>query len=105
VAEAQANLDSARYAVTDFRRLVRLQVEQSALSIRAASERTDARRKENEASVENLRLATGRYEVGVGDIIEMIDAQVQMTGSDTGMINALYDYSVSVATLLRAMGR
>jgi len=105
VAEAQANLDSARYAVTDFRRLVRLQVEQSALSIRAASERTDARRKEKEASVENLRLATGRYEVGVGDIIEMIDAQVQMTGSDTGMINALYDYSVSVATLLRAMGR
>jgi outer membrane protein TolC len=91
--------------VTDFRRLVRLQVEQAALSVRAASERSDARRKEKEASEENLRLATGRYEVGAGDIIEMIDAQVQMARSDTDMIDALYDYSVSIASLLRAMGR
>jgi outer membrane protein TolC len=105
VAEARANLDSARYAVTDFRRLVRLQVEQAALSVRAASERSDARRKEKEASEENLRLATGRYEVGAGDIIEMIDAQVQMARSDTDRIDALYDYSVSITSLLRAMGR
>ncbi len=105
VAETQAQLDSARYAVTDFRRLVHLQVEQAALSVRAASERSDARRKEKEASEENLRLATGRYQVGAGDIIEMIDAQVQMARSDTDMIEALYDYSVSIASLLRAMGR
>jgi TolC family type I secretion outer membrane protein len=105
VAEARAQLDAARYAVTDFRRLVRLQVEQAALSVRAAAERTDARRKEREASGENLRLATGRYEVGAGDIIEMIDAQAQMNRSDTDMINAVYDHSVSMASLLRAMGR
>jgi outer membrane protein TolC len=105
VAEAQANVESARHAVTDFRRLVRLQVEQAALSVRAASERSDARRKEKEASEENLRLATGRYEVGAGDIIEMIDAQVQMARSDTDWIDALYDTSVSIASLLRAMGR
>jgi outer membrane protein TolC len=105
VAEARANLDSARFVVADFRRLVRLQIEQAALSVRAASEQAEARGKEKDASEENLRLATGRYEVGAGDIIEMIDAQVQMTGSNTNLINALYDTSVSVATLLRAMGR
>lgn len=105
VAEAQALRDSARHAVTDFRRLVRLQVEEAALSVRAAQERSDARRKEKEASEENLRLATGRYQVGAGDIIEMIDAQVQMARSDTDMIDALYDYTISIASLLRAMGR
>jgi outer membrane protein TolC len=105
VAEARANLDSARFVVADFRRLVRLQIEQAALSVRAASEQAEARGKEKDASEENLRLATGRYEVGAGDIIEMIDAQVQMTGSNTNLINALYDTSVSVATLLRAIGR
>ena len=105
VAEARANLDSARSGVADFRRLVRLQIEQAALSVRAASEQAEARRKEKDASEENLRLATGRYQVGAGDIIEMIDAQVQMTGSNTNLINALYDTSVSVATLLRAIGR
>lgn len=104
-AEARAQLDAARHAVIDFRRLVRLEVEQAALSVRAASERADARRKEKEASLENLRLATGRYEVGAGDIIEMIDAQVQMARSDTDLIGALYDYNVSIASLMRAMGK
>jgi outer membrane protein TolC len=105
VAEAEGRLSSARYAVADFRRLVRLQVEQAALSLRESTERAEARRKEREASEENLRLATARYEVGAGDIIEMIDAQVQMTQADTALINALTDTKISVAALLRAIGR
>ena len=105
VKEAQASLDSTRYAATDLRRLVRLEVERAALSVREASERFEARRKEQEASGENLRLARERYKVGAGDIIEMIDAQVQMTRAETAVIEALYDSSISAATLLRAVGR
>jgi outer membrane protein len=105
VKEAQASLDSTRYAATDLGRLVRLEVEQAALSVREASERFEARRKEQEASGENLRLARERYKVGAGDIIEMIDAQVQMTQAETAVIQALYDSSISAATLLRAIGR
>ena len=105
VKEAEASLSSARYQLMDARRLVILQVEQAAYGVSEASERIEARKKEREASAENLRLATARYEVGAGDIIEMIDAQVQMTQADTSTIDAQYDYSVSVATLLRAVGR
>jgi outer membrane protein TolC len=105
VKEAEASLSSARHQLTDVRRLVILQVEQAAYGVSEASERIEARKKEREASDENLRLATARYEVGAGDIIEMIDAQVQMTQADTSTIDAQYDYSVSVATLLRAVGR
>jgi TolC family type I secretion outer membrane protein len=105
VKEAEASLSSVRHQLTDARRLVLLQVEQAAYGVSEASERISARKKEREASDENLRLATARYEVGAGDIIEMIDAQVQMTQADTATIDAQYDYSVSVATLLRAVGR
>ena len=105
VKEAEASLASVRHELTDARRRVRLQVEQAAYGVSEASERIGARKKEREASDENLRLATARYEVGAGDIIEMIDAQVQMTRADTATIDAQYDYSVSVATLLRAVGR
>lgn len=105
VKEAQASLASTRFAVADLRRRIRLEVEQAALAVREASERIEARRKERDASGENLRLATGRYEVGAGDIIEMIDAQVQMARADTDEIEAQYDYRLSVATLQRAMGR
>ncbi|MCR4308619.1 MAG: TolC family protein [Deltaproteobacteria bacterium] len=105
VKEAEASLSSVRHELTDVRRRVLLQVEQAAYGVSEASERIGARKKEREASDENLRLATARYEVGVGSIIEMIDAQVQMTQADTATIDAQYDYSVSVATLLRAVGR
>jgi outer membrane protein TolC len=105
VKEAEALLSSVRHELTDARRGVLLQVEEAAFGVSEASERIGARQKEREASDENLRLATARYEVGAGDIIEMIDAQVQMTQADTATIDAQYDYSVSVATLLRAVGR
>jgi len=105
VKEAEASLSSVRHGLTDARRGVLLQVEQAAYGVSEASERIGAREKEREASDENLRLATARYEVGAGDIIEMIDAQVQMTQADTATIDAQYDHSVSVATLLRAVGR
>jgi len=105
VREAEASLSAARHAETDRRRSVRLEVEQASLSVREASERFEARRKEQEASGENLRLARERYKVGAGDIIEMIDAQVQMTRSETDVIEALYDSSISAVTLLRAVGR
>ena len=105
VREAEASLSAAVHAETDRRRSVRLEVEQASLSVREASERFGARRKEQEASGENLHLARERYKVGAGDIIEMIDAQVQMTRSETDVIEALYDSSISAATLLRAVGR
>ncbi|MFA6148543.1 MAG: TolC family protein [bacterium] len=105
VKEAEASLSSVHHQLTDVRRLVILQVEQAAYGMSEATERIGARKKEREASDENLRLATARYEVGAGDIIEMIDAQVQMAQADTATIDAQYDYSVAVATLLRAFGR
>jgi outer membrane protein len=105
VKEAQASLDSTKYAATDLRRQVRLEVEQAALSVREASERLEARRKQEEAAGENLRLARERYKVGAGDIIEMIDAQVQMTQAEVAVIEAVYDSYIAKVTLYRAIGR
>jgi outer membrane protein TolC len=80
-------------------------VEVSAYSVQEAQERLSARKKQRDASEENLRLATARYEVGAGDIIEMTDAQAQMVRSETDTINTAFDFAVSHASLLRAMGR
>lgn len=105
VKEAEATLSSVRHETTEARRRVRLEVERSAYSVQEAGERLAARRKQREAAEENLRLATARYEVGAGDIIEMTDAQTQMVSADTETVNSAFDYAVSQASLLRAMGR
>jgi len=103
--EALATISSTQYEFIETKRRVRLQVEVSAFSIQEAQERLSARKKQRDASAENLRLATARYEVGAGDIIEMTDAQAQMVRSETDTINTAFDFAVSHASLLRAMGR
>lgn len=103
--EALATISSTQYELIETKRQVRLQVEVSAYSVQEAQERLSARKKQRDASEENLRLATARYEVGAGDIIEMTDAQAQMVRSETDTINTAFDYAVSHASLLRAMGR
>ena len=105
VKEAQALLSSVRHEIVEIKRLVRLEVEQSAYSVQEARERLIVRRKQQEAAAENLRLATARYEVGAGDIIEMTDAQTQMVSADIELNNSAFDLAVSQSSLLRAMGR
>jgi len=105
VKEASATISSVRYEITEAKRRTRLEVERSAYGVQEAQERLAARKKQREAAEENLRLATARYEVGAGDIIEMTDAQTGMISSDTETVNSAFDYAVSYASLLRAMGR
>ena len=103
--EAGAGLVAAEFALEDRRRQIRLLVEQADQSLKDAAERLAAREKEREAFAENLRLATGRYEAGAGDIIEMIDAQVQMTTAETNVVQAKFDGATALAALYRALGR
>lgn len=103
--EAAARVNAAEFALENRRRQVRLLVAQADQSLRDAAEQLAAREKEREAFVENLRLATGRYEAGAGDIIEMIDAQVQMAAAETNVVQARFDRAAALASLYRALGR
>ncbi|HEY5996300.1 MAG TPA: TolC family protein, partial [Candidatus Deferrimicrobiaceae bacterium] len=104
VSEAEAQGASARYAFEALKRQARLQVEQASLAMRQAVEQIQARQKQRDAAVENLELATGRYEAGAGDIIEIIDAQTQDTAAETSLVEARYDYHTALASLSRAIG-
>lgn len=70
-----------------------------------AAEQLAASEKAREALAENLRLATGRYEAGTADIIEMVDAQVQMTTAETNLVQARFDQATAIASLYRSMGQ
>jgi len=81
------------------------EVDQSFLDLKASWELIRATKKALEAARENFRLAQGRYQVGVGSIIEVTDAQVQYFQSDLRHVQALYDYRVNEARLDKAVGR
>jgi len=87
------------------RQQVALDVESSYLNLLAISERLKANRAAADAAKENLDLASGRYQVGVGSIIELTDAQNLYTTSETTYVRTVYDYRIAEAFFQRAIGR
>ena len=81
------------------------EVNQSYLNVKSGWELIRATKKALEAARENLRLAWGRYQAGVGTIIEVTDAQVQFSQADLNFVQALYNYRVYEAQLDKAVGK
>ena len=87
------------------RQQVALDVEQAYLRLVELRERIKANEAAAVTAKENLDLANGRYEVGVGSIIEVTDAQQLYTDAQTTYVRALYDYKIADAQLTRAIGK
>jgi outer membrane protein len=83
---------------------VALEVEQGYANAGSAQERIKATREAEQAAKENLELANGRYQVGVGSIIEVTDAQALYVTAEVDYVNSLYNYKIAEAQLLRAVG-
>ena len=47
----------------------------------------------------SLNLAQGRYQLGLGSIVELSQAQLQQTDAAIGYVNAQYQYRLSLSTL------
>ena len=87
------------------RQRIALEVEESYLNLLEAGERIKANEAQKRSAKENLGLANGRYQVGVGSIIEITEAQVINTRAQTDHIRSVYDHKVAEARLARAMGQ
>ena len=101
--KAQLRATLENYEV--LRQNVTKEVEQAYLDVKSGWELIRATKKALEAARENLRLAWGRYQAGVGTIIEVTDAQVQFSQADLKFVQALYDYRVFEAKLDKAIGK
>lgn len=104
VGEAKANLDVVRANEESLRQTIFLDVQQAYLSLREAEERIPAAELVVKQAEENFAIAGGRYEAGVGNPIEVTDAQVALSNAKTAHIQALYDFRVARAALDKAMG-
>ena len=87
------------------RQQVALDVEQAYLRLVELQERIKANEAAANAAKENLDLANGRYQVGVGSIIEVTDAQTLYSDAQTTYVRALYEYKIADAQLVRAIGQ
>jgi outer membrane protein TolC len=104
VEEANANLNVLRANEELLRQTVFLEVQQAYLNIKDAEERIPTAELTVKQAEENFEIANGRYAAGVGNPIEVTDAEVSLSNAKTSYIQALYDYKVAWASLKKAMG-
>jgi outer membrane protein len=105
VREAEATLTSVKSQLEGLRQQVRLDIEQARLAVRATKATLSASGEALVNAQEQLRLAEGRYETGVGSIIELGDSQVALTSAGQQKVQAEYNLAQARAQLVKALGR
>lgn len=95
---AQANLDALRLQV-------RSQLQQAALQVITARQSVDAASTLAVQADKQLEMARGRYNAGVGNSIELGDAQVASTQAHAQKVQADYGLAQARANLMWQMGR
>lgn len=103
--ESRALLSGAQVRVQATQLDIWQQVEQALVTVREAEERIQATGKAVESAAENFRLAQGRFDAGVGTILEVTDAQLALTQAQNTESQALADFRIAVSRLERALGR
>jgi outer membrane protein len=102
--EASAAADAARAALAAEVLQVKVDVEQAALAVGEARARRDVSKVLVVQATENLELAEGRYQAGVGSIVDLVDAQAALTSARAQRIRAGYDLATARARLVRTLG-
>jgi len=104
IKEAEEGLLKARENEQKVRESVQLEVKQAYLAIRSAAQKVQATQTVVTQASESFKIATVRYQAGVGINLDVLDAQLNLDKARTNNIQALYDYNVGIAALEKAMG-
>lgn len=102
-AEARANLASLEAQRDALRLAVRFEADQAWLALRAAKASIGAAAEALGNARDRLTLAEGRYEAGVGNSLELSDAQLALTNAAAQAIRANYNLAIARAQLVRAL--
>ncbi len=103
--ESKVNVEAAQSRVKASELDISREVEQAYITVSESSERIQAAQVAVASAQENFRLAQGRFDAGVGTILELTDAQLALTQAQNTEAQALADYRIAVVRLERALGQ
>jgi outer membrane protein len=105
VREAQANIQGLQANRDQLRQQVRADVQRASTGVATAKSAVDGSSEALTNADERLRLAEQRYQNGVGNVIELGDAQNAETAAAAQKIQATFGLSAARAALLQVLGR
>ena len=103
--ESKVNVEGAQARVRASALDISREVEQAQINVNEADERIQAAQVAVASAQENFRLAQGRFDAGVGTILELTDAQLALTQAQNTEAQALADYRIAVIRLERSLGQ
>lgn len=95
VQQAKVERNKVHYTRLKAEEGLKVQIQAGALRMVEARKRMSGQEKNIEQAQKAVRIAQTRFKSGVGTQLELLDAQVAMTRSQTNYAQALYDYLVS----------
>ncbi|MCX5768997.1 MAG: TolC family protein [Candidatus Hydrogenedentes bacterium] len=105
VGEARARETGLINQRDDLTRLIELDVRQAYIQMQDALAKVMEERATVVFAREGLRLAQLRFQEGVGTQVEILDAELALSGAESSLIRAMRDYAVAHASLEKATGR
>jgi len=105
VRAANADLEASRIRLAQLDKDVAADVEATYVDISGQVERIANARVLVESARTNLATATERYRLGLGVVLDIVNAQTQLFNAQTSATQAVYDYELSRSDLDRAVGR
>jgi outer membrane protein len=103
--ESKANLDASQQRLKATELDISREVEQARSTVVETDERILAAQAAVASAQENFRLVQGRFDAGVGTILDLTDAQLALTQAQNTEAQALADFRIALARLDRALGR
>jgi outer membrane protein len=97
--EANYKAKAAAESTRDLRDRVVRDVRTAWLSAKTAFQRVSVTEELSKEADLSLNLAQGRYQLGLGSIVELSQAQLQQTDAAIGYVNAQYQYRLSLSAL------
>jgi len=102
--EAKANYNAAGHMYEQMKQGVLLEVRQAYNGAVEAGQRVEVARTAVDEGEEALRIIERRFDSGMARMLDVLDAETALTRARTGLVQALYDQNVSMASLRLATG-
>ncbi len=97
--EARARAEATDERLRDMRDQIARDVRTSWLNVNTAYQRLDVTKQLVQQADLALSLAQTRYQIGLGSIVELSQAQLQQTQAQISFVQAGFDYRLALATL------
>ena len=104
VKSAEASYNKAEYELLDTEDTIDLEVRQAYLNMREAERRFNSTAMAVKQAEEDYFIATEKYKVGAGIILDVIDAELALSQARLNYASAQYDYARYKANLEYVIG-